>query len=399
MDETRAGWRRVVVLGLLTALGPVSIDLYLPAFPEMQRDLRAGDAAVQATLAGMTLGLAAGQLVVGVWSDRAGRRVPLLWSTGLHLAATVACALAPTVAALTAARFVQGLGAAGSAVLVLAVVRDLADGPALVLLLGRVTLVTTTAPLLAPVAGAELLPVAGWRGIFVVLAAGSALVLVAAAAGVPETHRPAPHPPPLRARLAAVGRDRGFRRATLVAAMTYAGVYAYVAASPLLLRQVHGLSARAYALVFLANSAGLVAGVQLGAALARRAGAARVLAGSAAVTVLAAAAIVPLETAGAGLAGLLPCLWLFVAGCGGSFPCAEALALDGQPGQAGTASSVHGFVTFAAAGLIAPLAGLAGIADAAPVAAVLIGTSGTALLGALLLTRARARAVASSGRR
>jgi DHA1 family bicyclomycin/chloramphenicol resistance-like MFS transporter len=330
----------------------------------------------------MTLGLAGGQLVVGMWSDRVGRRAPLLLSTALHVAATVACALAPTVAALAAFRFVQGLGAAGSAVLVLAVVRDVAEGRALVVLLGRVTLVTTTAPLLAPVAGAELLPLVGWRGLFAVLAVASAGVLAATALLVPETHRGTSAAAPLRSRLGAVWADRGFRRATLVASTTYAGVYAYVAASPLLLQQVHGLSARAFAAVFVINSIGLVAGVQAGAALARRAGAPRVLAGSAAVTVAAAAGVLAVHVTGAGLPGLLPCLWLFVAGCGGCFPCAEALAMDGQGGQSGTAGSVHGFVTFAAAGLVSPLAGLAGITDAGPVAAVLLGTSVVGLLGA-----------------
>src|SRR3954468_22567085 len=154
----------VVVLGLLTALGPLSMDLYLRAFPALQRDLSAGDATVQLTLAGMSIGTAFGQLVVGAWSDRTGRRGPLLASTGLHVASTVGCVLAPSVAALVAFRIAQGGGAAGSSVIVLAIARDVAAGPALVCLLSRVALLTTTVPLLAPAAGAVLLPVLGWRG-------------------------------------------------------------------------------------------------------------------------------------------------------------------------------------------------------------------------------------------
>ena len=258
----------VLVLGLLAALGPLSIDLYLPAFPQLRADLGASDAMVQATLAGMTFGLALGQLCVGAWSDRVGRRLPLLLSTGLHVAATVACALAPSVTALAAFRVVQGIGAAGSAVLVFAIVRDLAEGRQLVRLLSRVTLVETVAPLVAPVAGAELLRLAGWRGIFGTLAVASAVLLVATAVLVPETSRPASRPAPLRSRWRAVRSDRAFCRATLVGSMTFAGVYAYVAASPLLLRDVYGLGARAYAVVFLLNSLGLVAGVQAGSVLA-----------------------------------------------------------------------------------------------------------------------------------
>jgi MFS transporter, DHA1 family, multidrug resistance protein len=377
----------VVVLGLLTALGPLSIDLYLPAFPALRADLGATDAMVQLTLAGMTLGLGLGQLVIGPWSDRVGRRIPLLLSTGVHVLSTLGCALAPSVEVLAAFRLIQGIGAAGSAVLVLATVRDLADGRALAVLVSRVAVVTTTAPLLAPVAGAGLLPVVGWRGIFGVLAVVSAAVLFAAAKVVTEPSRPTPAPAHLRSRLRAVWSDPAFRRATLVGSMTYSGVYTYVAASPLLLQGVYGLSARAYALVFLFNSLGLVAGVQLCARLTRTASTPRVLAGFTVATSVAAAAIMPLHWAHTGLAGLLPCLWLFVAGCGGCFACAEAIALDKQGDQAGTASSIYGFATFTVAGLICPLAGLIGIVNPTPVGVILFTTSAIALAGVGLIIR------------
>src|SRR4051812_19101611 len=143
--DPRPATREVLVLGLLTALGPVSIDLYVPALPALQRDLGASAGAAQLTLAGMTLGLALGELCIGAWSDRVGRRLPLLLSCAVHLGATVGCSLAPTVAALSALRFVQGIGAAGGSVLVLAIVRDLAAGDRLARLIAQVTVVTTTA--------------------------------------------------------------------------------------------------------------------------------------------------------------------------------------------------------------------------------------------------------------
>ncbi len=396
MDSARrkrsaAGY--VVLLGLLTALGPLSIDLYLPAFPALQRDLVASDAMVQSTLAGMTIGLALGELFVGAWSDRVGRRTPLLLSTGLHVISTVGCALAPSVAALAAWRVAQGVGAAGSSVLVLAIARDIADGRRLITLLSRVTLVTTTAPLLAPVAGAALLPLVGWRGIFGVLAAVSAAVLVATLLLIPETVPRRAEPAPLRERLRAVWSDAAFLRATLVGAMTYAGVYAYVAASPLLLQRVYGLGAGAYAVVFLLNSLGLVIGVQLSAVYAKRVSAARVLGVCTTVTVMAAGGILPLQWAGFGLGGMTLCLWAFVTGCGGCFSAAAGAALAQQSEQSGTAASVYGFATFAAAGLASPLAGLVGIANATPVAVVLLVTSSTAMVGVALIVRAeRSRA-------
>lgn len=165
----------------------------------------------------MTLGLAVGELLTGAWSDHVGRRVPLLIVTAVHVGATAGCALAPTVDVLTALRVVQGFGAAGTAVLVLAIVRDVADGRRPVVLLSRLTLVTTTAPLLAPVPGAELLPLVGRRGIFLVLAAGSAVVLAWTALSVPETGRRPVGPTPLRSGLRVVGGDWTIRRAAAAA--------------------------------------------------------------------------------------------------------------------------------------------------------------------------------------
>ncbi|MFD7308538.1 MFS transporter [Promicromonospora sp. NPDC059942] len=429
----------IVALGLLTTLGPLSIDLYLPAFPALQRQFGADDGAVQLTLAGMTVGLALGNLVTGAWSDRVGRRRPLLLASALHVVVTLLCAAAPSLEALAALRVVQGVAAAGSSVLVLAIARDVSDGPGLVRLVSRITLITTTVPLLAPVAGAALLPQVGWRGIFAVLGAFSAAVLVVTVMVVPETHavgrggqadggsradgddsadrndltvrggsakrggsgdRDGSTPRAdrgTRARLRAVLRDPGFRTATLLGAMTYAGVYAYVAASPLLLQDVHGLTAGQFAAVFLANSLGLVVGVQASASLQRRRPNAPVLIGFAALTAVAALAIVPLERAGAGLPGLLPCLWLFVAGCGGCFAGAAGRALRDQSAQAGTATSLYGFGTFAAAGLIAPVAGLIGLHDAAPIAGVLTATALVGTTSAVLLRRQDRGAVLPPG--
>lgn len=382
--------RQLLVLGLLTALGPVSIDLYVPALPALQRDLATSAGAAQATLAGMTLGLALGELVLGAWSDRVGRRLPLLLACALHVAATTGCALAPSVGALTALRFAQGLGAAGGSVLVLAIVRDLSEGDRLTRLVARVTLVTTTAPLLAPVAGAELLPLVGWRGIFAVLAASSALLLAVTWRVVPETNARGSRPPArrrdLRAAVVDVLREPGFRRAAVVGSAVSAGVYAYVAASPMLLQDVHGLSPRVYGLVFLTNSLGLVVGVQLSGRLTRRYPRARVLEAFALAALVAALALRPLEAA-TGLPGLLVGLWLFVTACGGCFPCAGAMAVDSHGDRSGTASSLYGFAVFTASGLVSPVAGTIGIHDATSLSGVLLVTGAVAVLGARTAVR------------
>ena len=368
--------RLLLVLGFLDALGPLSIDLYVPAFPELQADLRLNDLTVQITLAAMTAGLALGQGVVGSWSDRVGRRRPLLVAMALHLVGSVTCALAPSLAVLLAGRIGQGLGAAGSAVLVLAIIRDLTDGSRFITLLTRVTLITTTAPLVAPIAGATLLPLVGWRGLFGVLAASSAVLLIATAVVVPETLQCERLTPTGRLRMTLA--DRRFRAATVIGAATYAGVYAYVAASPLLLRTVLGLSPFTFAVAFLVGSIGLMLGVQVGGALARRTSERSVLLCAASLALAAAIALLPAQLGG--LAGVLPCLWVFATACGACFPAAAAIALRDQGAQAGTATSAYGFTTFAAAAALSPLPGLIGVTSATPVAVILAGTAAVSLL-------------------
>ena len=160
----------VILLGALTALGPFTIDLYLPAFPTLQADFRTSAAAIQLTLTGTMVGFALGQLVVGPLSDKVGRRVPLLAVTALHVVASTAAALAPDLTLLAIARVFMGVGAAAGGVVAMAIVRDLFGGRRLVVMLSRLALVSGAAPVVAPLIGSALLAVMPWRGIFVVLA-------------------------------------------------------------------------------------------------------------------------------------------------------------------------------------------------------------------------------------
>ena len=154
----------VLVLGALTALGPFTIDLYLPAFPVLQSELGVSAAAVQLTLTGTMIGFGFGQLIVGPWSDKVGRRLPLILATGLHIAASVAAALAPDITWLLVFRLLQGFGAAAGGVVAMAMVRDLFGGKPLVRMLSRLALVNGLAPVLAPVIGSQMLAIMDWRG-------------------------------------------------------------------------------------------------------------------------------------------------------------------------------------------------------------------------------------------
>ena len=156
----------IITLGLLTALGPFTIDLYLPAFPALKDDLLINDAQVQVTLSATTLGFALGQLLIGPLSDRLGRKGPLLAMSVLHVAASVLVAISPNVEFLTAMRALQGLGAAGGAVVAMAMARDLFDGRRLVLMLSRLALINGMAPIIAPLVGSWMIGFVSWRGVF-----------------------------------------------------------------------------------------------------------------------------------------------------------------------------------------------------------------------------------------
>jgi DHA1 family bicyclomycin/chloramphenicol resistance-like MFS transporter len=394
-DLLTSGQRLVYVLalGALVALGPFTIDLYLPAFPSVARDFSATDAAVQLTLTATTIGFALGQLVIGPWSDKIGRRTPLLIATGIHVAASIAVAFAPNVEVLAVLRVLQGIGAAGGGVVAMATVRDLFGGQPLVRMLARLALVTGVAPIIAPVIGSQLLRITDWRGIFIVLAAYGAVVLAVAALLIVETL-----PPEKRGRSAhntagaryrALFSDRIFVGVAIIGGMVFSALFAYLSASSFLLQDVFGLSAQQYGLIFGINSIGIVIGSQSSSRIVRRVGPQWVLVIVLPVMLLAAASIGVFAMLGYGLPFVLGPLFLIITGCGFCFPIVQVLALAHHGQEAGTAASLLGAVNFGLAGLISPIVGLLGISSALPMAEVMVATLIVALLSLWLLVRPR----------
>jgi DHA1 family bicyclomycin/chloramphenicol resistance-like MFS transporter len=369
----------ILVLGALTALGPFTIDLYLPAFPKIEADLAVSTAAIQLTLTATTLGFAFGQLLVGPWSDRVGRRLPLILATTVHILASLGVALAPDLAWLLAFRVLQGFGAAAGAVVAMATVRDLFGGYPLVRMLSRLALVNGLAPIAAPVIGSQLLLVMPWRGLFFVLAGYGVLVVVAASLFIIETLPPARRVDPghatLRQRYRVLFADRVFVGVAIIGGMSFSGLFAYLSASPFLFQDVYGLDPQGYGLLFAVNSIGVVAGVQISARLAKRIPPQWILSVSTIVLFTAAIAIIVLDLAGAGFLGTVIPLWFFITACGFGFPMVQALALANHGKEAGTAASVLGAMNFGLAGLLSPIVGLFGIANAVPMGAVMAATS------------------------
>ena len=374
----------VFVLGALTALGPFTIDLYLPAFPSIKDQFGITDGAVQLTLTATTLGFAIGQLLVGPWSDKVGRRLPLIIATSVHVGASVGAALAPNVEVLALFRVLQGMGASAGGVVAMATVRDLFGGKPLVRMLSRLAMVNGLAPILAPLIGSQMLRFVSWHGVFVFLACYGAAVVLAAVLLIVETLPPARRHESghstMRQRYKALFSDRIFVGVALIGAMVFSGLFSYLSASPFLFQGLYGLDAQQYGLLFAVNSVGVVIGVQVSARLAQRVGPQWILACSTATLFLAAVAIMVLDQAGAGLVGVLVPLWFFIAACGFSFPLVQVIGLAAHGKEAGTAASVLGALNFGVAGIISPIVGWIGITTATPMAAVMACTSAVAIV-------------------
>lgn len=392
-------WRRVVyivLLGALTALGPFTIDLYLPAFPLLESDFQTTATMIQLTLTGTMVGFAVGQLIVGPLSDKVGRRVPLLAVTSLHIVSSAAAAFAPDLVSLGATRVLMGAGAAAGGVVAAAIVRDLFGGRRLVVMLSRLALVSGVAPVLAPLVGSWLLQVMPWRGLFVVLALYSATMLIAAVFLIPETLPPARRrelgSTTIWQRYRSVFGDRVFLGVLTISAMAFSGLFSYLSASPFLFQQTYAFDAQQYGLLFAANSLGLVIGVQIASRLAARFGPQWVLACSSAALVVTAAAIVVADQLGAGLWGTVVPLFFFMTACGFTFPCAQVLALDRHGKAAGTAQSIIGAANFGVAGIVSPVVG--GLSQGAAItattmASVMVGCGVVAVLALWLIVRPR----------
>lgn len=386
----------VILLGALTALGPFTIDLYLPAFPLLEKDFATSAAMIQLTLTGTMIGFAVGQLVVGPLSDKVGRRVPLIAVTALHVLASVGAAVAPDLLLLGATRVVMGIGAAAGGVVAMAIVRDLFGGKRLVVMLSRLSLVSGVAPVVAPLIGSALLDVMHWRGLFIVLAAYGAVMLISALLFVPETlpreRRHEKGTTTVWQRYRSVLTDRVFLGMLVIGAMTFSGLFSYLSASPFLFQQTHGLNAQQYGWLFAVNSIGLVLGVQVASRLAARFGPQWVLAISTAALVLAGAAIILTDQLGLGLWGTLVPLFIFMTACGFTFPCTQVLALDRHGKAAGTAASILGATNNGVAAVISPIVGLisagAGI-TATTMASVMVGCAVVGVIALWVIVRPR----------
>ncbi|MGH3241721.1 MAG: multidrug effflux MFS transporter, partial [Spirillospora sp.] len=366
--------RLIMVLGALTALAPLSIDMYLPALPTLTEDLGTGAMQTQLTLTACIVGLAVGQAVAGPLSDAFGRRRPLLIGLAAYAAASLLCAAAPTVETLIALRLVQGAAGAAGIVIARAIVQDLYDGVAAAKFFALLMLVNGLAPILAPVFGGQLLRLMPWPGVFAVLAGIGVALFLGSLLGLRETLPPGRRETGgLRATAAtfrALAADRSFVGYALTNGLAFGALFTYISGSPFVLQDIYDLSPQEFSVVFGVNSIGIVAAGQIGGTLAGRVPLRRLLAAGLAIVTAGGIVLLVAVLAGGGLRGVLAGLFLVACGEGLIGPNATALALSGRPPRvAGSASALLGVSQFALGGAAAPLAGIAGPDTAVPMAA------------------------------
>lgn len=363
--------RAAVVLGLLSAIGPFAIDMYLPALPSIGRSLGASMSEVQASLMAFFIAMGLGQIIYGPASDMLGRKRPLYFGLLLFAAGSIGCALAPDVYTLVVLRFVQGLGACAGMVVPRAVVRDLHSGHDAARLMSLLMLVFSVSPILAPLAGSFLIEWFGWRSVFwaVTVAAGLGLWLLATS--LPETwpKENRAHSS-LRGALAAYGvllRDRHFMGLVLMGAFGISSFFVYLANSSFVLINHYGLTPRQYSLAFAANAASFIGASQLTGRLGAQFGLVPLV--RLAVVAYAAVMVLLWVLILLGIDGLDVVMVLLLAGYGFLglvLPTSAVLALEGHGAIAGTASALMGTVQFVTGAMAMAVVGLFADGSAQP---------------------------------
>jgi DHA1 family bicyclomycin/chloramphenicol resistance-like MFS transporter len=382
----------ILILGGLSAFGPFATDMYLPAFPAITAGLGTDPAAVQRTLAAFFAGMACGQFLYGPAADRWGRKLPMFVGLGVFTAASLGAALAEGIGFFTLMRLMQGLGGCAGVVVARAIARDLTEGPAMVRLMSQLMLVGGLAPIIAPSIGGAVLGLVGWRGIFLTLAAYSALLFVAVALFLPESL-----PPEKRRRdtpwqvIVTYWRlvsNRRFLGLALSGALPVAGMFAYIGGSPFVFMELNGISPQGYGLYFGANALGIMAVAQTNAWVIRR-GVQPARALAAVQWAMAAAGAALLLVALTGLGGfpaIVVALFCYVAGVGAVMPLASSLAMAPHGAVAGSASALIGTLQFGIGAVTGWLVGAMHDGTAVPMAigVALCGAAGVVARTALV---------------
>jgi len=380
-----------LVLGTVTAIGPFSIDMYLPALPELASDYATTTAWTQLTLTMFLLGMALGQIIAGPISDAWGRRKPLFVGMGAYIVISVLCAFAPTIEWLVALRFLHGLAGAAGIVVARAIARDSFEGAELTKFFALLTLIGGAGPIVAPIVGGQLLTVTTWQGVFVFLGAFGALIAASVFMLIPESLPPRDRiAGGLSKSLAAMfrlTRDRELIGYAMTQGLIMGGLFSYVSGSSFMMQEIYGVSPQTFSMIFAIIGSGFIIGAQGAARLVRRFPERNLLLGGLILATGSGLFLLAALLLRGSLFAVVPPLFLLVCCMGIVGTTSMSLALQKHKQSAGSAAGLIGLVGMLLGGLISPLSGLGGSETAVPIGVVIAACSAGALLCYLLTIR------------
>lgn len=380
-----------VILGSITTIGPLSIDMYLPALPALVSDLGTTAALVQLSLTFFLLGLASGQLVAGPLSDVYGRRRPLLIGMFIYAISSLLCAFSPSIGLLIVLRFIQGLAGSVGVVISKAAVRDLYSGSELTKFFSLLMIVNGLGPILAPVIGGQLLRVTTWQGIFLVLFAAGVIFCLTILLRLPETL-----PKERRSKSGLKGTlltfkvllgNRKFMGYALSQGFVTAAMFAYISGSSFVLQNIFAVTPQVYSLIFAVNGLGIILTGQIAGRLAGKVSETRLLLSGLMLCTIGGVMLLLTILVGGGLIPILICLFAVVSSVGIVGATSFSLAMQDQGETAGSASALIGLLPLLLGSCVAPLVGLGGVESALPMAIVIACTGVLSILSYLLLVR------------
>ncbi len=362
MPKSVSLMRYSLILGLVAAVGPFAIDMYLPAMPMIQSDLATTMQAVQWTIVAYFLAFGVAQLVYGPWADQAGRKPPMYAGLALFMIGTVICALAPTVEVLIFGRFIQGIGGAANMVVLRAMIRDLATGADATRMMSTIMIVIAISPLLAPLSGSALMAFGSWRLVFWALLLAASLSFFMIYFMVDETLPPENRQRfdliTMRKGLGVLFTDQGFLAMTFLAGFAFASFFVFIASASFVYTGQFGLSPTQFSLAFAINAFGFFAASQFAATISRRVGAKKMIVRATTGFALATFGLFALALLGfANLYVTIAGLFLANMFLGVVLPTAQVLALEEQGEHAGLAASLGGTMQMVAAGVLVAATG------------------------------------------
>jgi DHA1 family bicyclomycin/chloramphenicol resistance-like MFS transporter len=390
-DTKKSQLRFALLLGAFSALGPFTIDMYLPSFPEIVAEFDTNASLVQLSLTACLLGLGLGQIIMGTLSDVFGRRKPLLIAMILYLAASFTCALAPDIVFFIAVRFLQGVAASAGIVISRAIVRDVYSGHELTKFFSILMLVSNLGPLVAPVAGSGVISFTSWTGVFVVLGVIGIFLFLMTIWKLEETlpaeKRISSNFGQLFRNFKSLLKDPLFAGYALAQGIMIAGVFAYVSGTPFIYQNIYGASPQLFAILFGSNGISLIIGSQIVGRLAHLISERRFLLIGLLLAGFSSFAVLAVAIFHGPLYALVIPLFVFVAAIGMTATASFSLAMEAQSHIAGSAAALLGLIPFLLGALTSPLVGIAGEHTAVPLGVIILSTSVLALAAYLGLIK------------